>query len=182
MSALSLEFIDASCPPQGGEPEKDGRCVFDAYGFSIWGVAFGSAISSFTSRKSLPVVSPGAGRGFLSSRLFRAAFSNWGRPLTVRLLPFVAVVTGRFSLGAIGANLWRNASPITPSTTRMAPATISQCGYSIADKASVTLSSPSARSRPAGGWLHLTDRIAFSPAGVSPIAVCCFSPRILIQP
>jgi len=35
---------------------------------------------------------------------------------------------------------------------------------------------------PAGGWLQMGDRIALSPAGVSLIAVCCFSPRLSIQP
>jgi hypothetical protein len=28
---------------------------------------------------------------------------------------------------------WRNAKPINPSTTKTAPATINQCGYSIAE-------------------------------------------------
>ena len=46
-------------------------------------------MSSFTSRKSLPVVSLGVGLGFLSSRLFWAAASH-GAPLPVPIAAFCA--------------------------------------------------------------------------------------------
>ncbi len=58
-----------------------------------------------------------------------------------------------------------NPRPIKPATTNQAPATISQCGYSISESHVISLSI-SAPARPGGGWLQ-GGRVDRSGSGAS---------------
>ena len=101
--------------------------------------------------------------GFFS---LRCRYAKRSRALFAGRLRFAEIRTHDFRASTRSSNrrsssavqlLWRRAAPL--------------------------ISSPSARSRPAGGWLQTArDRSALSPAGVSLIALPCFSLRLSIHP